>query len=100
MKWLVIGVIQISRPGKSVDLWSLHGLCCILLFKSSHEKYFLSLLVSLDQGTAAALLLNPQLNGVSRMCILPSLALNGYLIPHEALIFNTVKQPFKTQTLS
>lgn len=36
-------------------------LCCILLFKGSYKKYFLSL-VSLGQGTAAALPPNLQLD--------------------------------------
>lgn len=36
---------------------------------------------------------------VSLGCALPSLALNGYLLPLRALIFNTVEQPLKTQQL-
>lgn len=75
-------------------------LCSILLFKGSYKKYFLSLLVSLAQGTAAALPPNLQLDRVPQMRLFPSLALNGYLLPHRALIFNTVQQSLRTQTLS
>lgn len=56
--------------------------------------------MSLDQGTAAALLQDLQPNSVTWMCTPLSLALNGYLLPRKALIFNTVKQPLETQTLS
>lgn len=75
-------------------------LCCILLFKGSCRKYFLSLLVSLGQGTAAALPQNLQLDRVPRMRLLLSLALNGYLLPPRALTFKTVQQSLRTQTLS
>lgn len=73
---------------------------CLRVITQKRPSVILSLLVSVDQGPAAALLLTLQLDGVTSDCVLPSLALNGCLIPHKALTFTTVKQPLKTLSYS